>query len=118
MGRINDLSGKVFDNLEVLRRDTDSEKGKPKWICRCKCGNIISAYGTNLTGGRTKSCGCAKIKGTQKRKDLKIAKGYCYNVWCPSRNNYKGVWSCTKCRHCRGRHTTRKAERKTLEIIA
>lgn len=36
------------------------------WKCRCKCGNIFSTIGSNLTSGRTTSCGCVHSKGEVK----------------------------------------------------
>lgn len=29
-----------------------------KWLCRCDCGTLKHVSATNLTGERTKSCGC------------------------------------------------------------
>lgn len=29
------------------------------WLCRCDCGTERSVYSDNLTGGLSKSCGCA-----------------------------------------------------------
>lgn len=33
-------------------------RGNVKWICKCDCGDVKSILGFNLTGGKTKSCGC------------------------------------------------------------
>lgn len=57
-----DLTGMTFGFLTVLHQDEDcvTLKGKhlAKWVCRCKCGNIISVLGSSLRYGTTKSCGC------------------------------------------------------------
>ena len=53
-----DLTGRRFERLLVLRRDTESTKKEPYWICKCDCGTIKSIAGTSLREGRTKSCGC------------------------------------------------------------
>lgn len=37
-----DLRGKTFGKLKVIEKDPDSKPGKTKWICECKCGNIVS----------------------------------------------------------------------------
>lgn len=129
--RGNDLTGKTFGKLYVLGRDMDSEKGKPKWICKCQCENVCSVYGTNLTAGRTVSCGCvrsenARVRMSNKKREKtdgakkdkpKTDPGVCYNVWCPHRNNYKGAWTCTESRYCPGKRTKRKTEYKPLDII-
>ena len=44
--------------LTVIKRDTDSKDRLSKWICRCECGTVFSAYGTKIRNGWTKSCGC------------------------------------------------------------
>ena len=31
------------------------------WLCRCKCGATIEVEKRRLTGGYTKSCGCALL---------------------------------------------------------
>ena len=53
-----DLSGQKFGKLTVLG-DTGN-RGAAMWTCQCECGNIVDVFGINLTGGRTKSCGCTK----------------------------------------------------------
>ena len=64
MGRLNDLTGKKFGKLTVLKRVGDyiSPKGqhKTQWMCICDCGNKIIATGNNLIKKNTTSCGCFK----------------------------------------------------------
>lgn len=52
-----DLSGKRFNYWTVLELD-EVKNGISKWKCQCDCGKIKSVYGTNLTRGLSKSCGC------------------------------------------------------------
>lgn len=62
MGKVNDLTGKVFANGSVTvlhRADNDGSKNA-KWVCQCKCGETFVAYGFNLKSGNTTSCGCLK----------------------------------------------------------
>jgi hypothetical protein len=42
-------------------------------LCQCKCGNIKMIYITNLTQGKSKSCGCTRQNGLVETK--------LYNVW-------------------------------------
>lgn len=59
----DDLTGKRFCNLTVIKRD-GSHIGKynayAKWLCKCDCGNEISVLGMSLKNGDTTSCGCKK----------------------------------------------------------
>lgn len=57
-----DLTGKKFEKLTVLRRDTNAGSGKAKWVCQCECGNIVSALSDSLRSGKTKSCGCSQFQ--------------------------------------------------------
>lgn len=64
MGRkANDLTGKRFGRLTVLKRVENYiwpnlKTSVPQWLCRCDCGNYKKAVGTLLVNGTTKSCGC------------------------------------------------------------
>ena len=55
-----DLRGKTFGKLKVIEKDPDSKPGKAKWICECKCGNIVPVLSDSLRNGKTRSCGCAR----------------------------------------------------------
>ena len=64
-----DLTGQNFGYLTVLKESSlRSKKGEIKWICQCKCGNIIEIIGSNLTRKQegTISCGCIHSKGELK----------------------------------------------------
>ena len=53
-----DLTGKRYGQLTVLRLDKRMENGKSSWFCQCDCGNqcIVSAH--SLHYQKRKSCGC------------------------------------------------------------
>jgi len=68
--RYTDLLGKRFGKLKVIARDSNSDRLMSMWKCRCDCGEESVVRGTSLTGGSTKSCGCA-ISG----KNSKFWKG-------------------------------------------
>lgn len=62
---LEDLTGKRFGKLTVVRRDENnyvSPQGfiSPKWICECDCGNVVSVNGKCLRNGSTRSCGCVR----------------------------------------------------------
>ena len=67
-----DLTGKEFHYLTVIKLDEPyrSRNGIPfaKWICKCKCGSIISVRQTHLVSGSTRSCGCYKKESASKRQ--------------------------------------------------
>lgn len=80
--RMDDLTGKRFGRLIVLKRSNDDFidfKGRciAKWDCLCDCGNIISTVGKNLKQGYTTSCGCyQKEKERENGKKCKIYNRY------------------------------------------
>jgi hypothetical protein len=55
----NDLTGKQFGRLLVVKR-AENKKNRTAYWCRCECGKDCVVTGIDLTGGRTKSCGCLK----------------------------------------------------------
>lgn len=64
MGKPNNLIGKKFGKLTVVKRGEDyispSGTRRVQWLCKCDCGNenLILVAANNLTSGHTKSCGC------------------------------------------------------------
>ena len=57
--RLEDLTGKTFGRLTVLKRShRNDNQGRPMWSCRCVCGTIKDISGWNLRQGMTRSCGC------------------------------------------------------------
>lgn len=83
-----DLTGMRFGRLTVIGRVEDhiypSGKHRPKWKCKCDCGNEIETTGNNLKNGDTKSCGCA-------HHDMLVKRNYkhgisdrhpIYYTWC------------------------------------
>lgn len=68
MGKIIDLTYRIFGNLTVTSLDTtkDTTRGA-YWICSCSCGNITSVKSNSLLRGLTKSCGCIRKQSTKER---------------------------------------------------
>lgn len=51
--------GQTFGRLTVIEEaPRPKEKGYRYWLCRCECGNVVTANGDNLRRSRTRSCGC------------------------------------------------------------
>lgn len=75
----NDLVGKKYGRLTVIRREENSSDGHAKWLCKCDCGNFIITRGTSLRCGIVKSCGC--LQKDKLRKQNKANKKYnIYNL--------------------------------------
>lgn len=56
--RFNDLTGKKFNKLTVLKL---LKRGKSSvWECLCDCGKVTTATSAALTCDRKLSCGCTK----------------------------------------------------------
>lgn len=58
MARTENLTGKTFGRLTVIRFDQRDKRGNAQWICRCECGTEKSIRHSSLTSGNTRSCGC------------------------------------------------------------
>lgn len=62
--KLDDLTGKKFGRLTVLRRATvedDPMAAKHTvWVCECDCGNIATKSAIGLKNYRIPSCGCAE----------------------------------------------------------
>lgn len=59
MSATRDLTGLVFGELTVLKRDKNIGMHSG-WLCQCSCGNKTVAASSKLTGGHIKSCGHLK----------------------------------------------------------
>lgn len=79
MGRpAEDLTGKKFNKLTVIRRATEEEwprgSGRhAKWLCKCDCGNLTFVQSSDLKNGSTQSCGC-KAKESAAKLAHKLGK--------------------------------------------
>lgn len=61
----NDLINQRFGRLVALH--IDASQVRTRWVCRCDCGKQVAVDRSNLVGGRTISCGCAKGTHGQSR---------------------------------------------------
>lgn len=62
MGKLIDLTGKRFGRLTVVKRADDyvtpNGQHRPRWMCKCDCGNEAVVWGMSLRNKTTQSCGC------------------------------------------------------------
>ncbi len=56
------LTGKTYGSLFVIRLQSIDESSRRRWRCRCTCGKECDVLESHLKSGHTKSCGCLKIK--------------------------------------------------------
>jgi len=86
MSLCEDLTGKRFNRLVVLKRVENGNGFKSRWKCLCDCGNETIVAGTNLKTGEVKSCGCLKhlqrdthhLSGTRLYSIWNAMKNRCY----------------------------------------
>lgn len=69
-----DLAGRVFGRLQVIARvaSADRAPGRPRWRCRCTCGNERIVRASYLLAGRTQSCGC--LRAERARASIALAR--------------------------------------------
>ena len=67
-----ELAGKIFGRLKVLREFEEKLKTNRKryWSCQCECGNHTVVEEGHLKSGHTKSCGCYRKDVLRKRKKV------------------------------------------------
>lgn len=72
MSRLIDLTGIRFGKWTVLEKSA-IKKAVTHWKCECECGVVKDISGSNLNGGKTRSCGCDKANLQSKRLTKDIA---------------------------------------------
>lgn len=82
MSKVNDLTGKKFGKLTVIKRCGSNKNGRALWLCKCDCGNTKIVCGNSLLTKITMSCGCYN-KELVKKVNLKHNMSYTklYKVW-------------------------------------
>lgn len=74
--RREDISGKRFGLLTVLRLSHVSEGGLSYWVCICDCGNIKTVRASHLKCGDIKTCGCVGPRRTHGEAGTRL-----YHIW-------------------------------------
>ena len=96
---LDDLTGRQFGRLTVLRREENDRSGKTRWLCRCACGSTCVVLGQNLKHGSTCSCGCRKKDTVYLRRDLTGQRFGRLTALCPVKRDGRStssgtVWRC------------------------
>lgn len=65
-----DLTGRQFGELTVIRRVENDKSNRVCWLCRCSCGKELTVQALHLKSGHTRSCGCKRYLGNGNRRDL------------------------------------------------
>jgi len=75
MKRFIDLTGQKFNELTPIRYVGSNKWGNALWLCKCDCGKDKIILGSDIKRGRSKNCGCSKLKHGH-TKDGKPSKTY------------------------------------------
>lgn len=62
-----DLYNQRFGKLIVLKPISRNKDGRLVWLCKCSCGNYVSALGKTIKNGGTTSCGCFRTEQRAKQ---------------------------------------------------
>lgn len=99
MSNFEDLTGKTYNMLTVIKRLPNDSSGATVWECQCECGRITKVRSNNLKNGNVKSCGCLKHRSTSTTHNKSNTKLYgiwnamrqrCYNPNYHAYKNYGG----------------------------
>jgi hypothetical protein len=100
----NDLEGKKFNMLTVIKKVGKDKRKNILWLCKCDCGNDKTAITTNIKNGNILSCGCIKKHNnkTHGKTETKLFKVFqnikqrCYNQNNKKYKNYgeRGIVIC------------------------
>jgi hypothetical protein len=71
--KLVDITDKKFYRLTVIER-SGNRGHHAAWLCKCDCGNFIITSGDYLRAGKTRSCGCLKSEGNNKKHGLSYSK--------------------------------------------
>lgn len=82
MGGTEDLTGKVFGCLTVIKLVGRDANRNGVWECRCSCGTILNVKGQSIKY-KQRSCGpCSKIRaGLARRTHGESGQNYLYRLW-------------------------------------
>jgi hypothetical protein len=70
MPRFKDLTGRKISKLTIVKRLPGNYNGFALWECKCDCGKIRITNSHEINRGHTKSCGCLKYEGSNRKLPL------------------------------------------------
>lgn len=121
MIRFDDLTGKKFTKLLVLKLSDKSTKKAKYWLCKCDCGNQVDVAASSLKAKNgNKSCGC--LRSELRRKSGKDYSGQKFGMLTiirrdfSSRKDHNPHWLC-KCT-CGGETIVALNNLKSGEIVS
>lgn len=65
-----DLTGRSYERLTILKRDPRTKRKVAFWICRCECGVECVASAYALTSGAKTDCGCQR--GNKQKEAMRL----------------------------------------------
>ena len=68
MYKFNDLTGKKYNHLTVVKQNGRTKDRHILWECVCDCGNTVYVSSRDLITGHTKSCGCIQKDAVKKSR--------------------------------------------------
>ena len=71
-----DITGQKFGKLIAIKYHHTSPTKRTIWECKCDCGNISYVDITDLTSGKTQSCGCQAQSHGEARIETLLTEGY------------------------------------------
>jgi hypothetical protein len=86
--KFNDLTGRKFGRLSVMRRLPYRIRGDLiGWECACDCGSTVCVSGSALSTGNTKSCGCFRVdSGRAALTKHGLSSTRLYRIWGAIKN--------------------------------
>lgn len=80
--KLDDLTGRRFNSLTVIRRAPNDKRGKPRWVCKCDCGTETTYAARDLKRGNLYSCGCQRSRRiSEKNKTHGMSRHPAWAVW-------------------------------------
>lgn len=80
IGRMNNITGKIFGRLTAIELIGASPKGHAVWLFACDCGVQKEIIASEVLKGSTKSCGCLRYENSCMSKHGGV-KTRLYNIW-------------------------------------
>lgn len=89
--RTVDRTGQRFSRLVAVRPAKPGPQGA-RWLCRCDCGNEVTATAADLVRGHTRSCGCLKSKPRNGHKPGEAEFKYIFRMYQDNARNRGVSW--------------------------